>query len=98
MECKFVVGQRIVCVDPNPSWERFRGQYIFPVADHLYTIRDVGPSYYPGGPNICVRLAEVTNPSTANEGVEPNFRANRFRPAIDFLDICKVGKGEKVKT
>ena len=74
----FHVGQKVVCVQAEPSsassvW--LDGQ---PIEGHVYTIAETGvPSSY-GHPYMCVRLVELTRASN------PPYRASRFRPLVSL--------------
>lgn len=90
MECKFVVGQRVVCVGDTGMDMRF-GE-TGPKVDHVYTIRAVCASRHIG-----LQLEEIKNtPHKYYDGIcECDFLVRRFRPAIDFQSLCDV-KRERV--
>jgi hypothetical protein len=85
MECSFVVGQKVVCVDTWSRDERCAGDERGPIRGVEYTIREVGYLHAEHPNTIQVRLVEIVNPARAygsNELFEPCFRASRFRPLV----------------
>lgn len=87
MECKFTVGQKVVCINatPNPA-----GTYPFMTKSDMhgltvgqvYTVRDVFINLVG---HICIRLNEIIRPtdSTGNlwaKGTEAGWREIRFKP------------------
>lgn len=90
MECKFFVGQKVVCVDalPVPGCG-YPDREIFPIAGEIYTIREVLVN--PRGLPV-VYLAEIVNPKLKYvEGYKEKwFLARRFRPATDITQFHKL--------
>jgi hypothetical protein len=79
--CRFVVGQKVVCVRDNWS-ATIKAHWNCPKAGEVYTIRDIGP-HHQGSGKPSIRLVEITNGLTRgyiSNGVEPNFWVARFRP------------------
>ena len=74
MECNFVVGQKVVCVnDEFPEMQKIiaaRNEFELPVQDRVYEISKI---HAPKGV-VKLQLKEVGEPW--------NFRPNRFRPLI----------------
>jgi hypothetical protein len=84
MNCGFMPGQRVVCVDDDfdRRAERISLGIMLPEKNAVYTIREV--LIYLG--QTCVRLEEIVNrpwpPDLVPEG-EQAFKASRFRPVIE---------------
>ncbi len=80
MECKFHVGQKVVCIVAPAARP---GQPNNPVAQGIYTVRSVSVNHL-GKPGI--RLAEIHNPVGRFKGGlndEPGFYEWRFRAVTD---------------
>jgi hypothetical protein len=108
MECKFVVGQRVVCVDASDT----RGTGRADLAEgEIYTVRWVGmfdaglhylrPNRYTGfGAAPCIRVKEVYRPSDTGLSIHEDisFDARRFRPVktMEFWLGAKQDLTEKV--
>lgn len=75
MECKFFVGQKVVCVEPTRSGRLTVGQ--------TYTVTYVGPDMRGA---IGVILAEVKSPFSYMGG----FIHTKFRPATDISQFRKI--------
>lgn len=93
MECKFVVGQKVVCVDDRwPLKGDGYGNEVGPKNDVIYTVREIFLHEVVGKP--CFLLEEIRNPAALYKGIpgpsEAGFGAYRFRPAIDFQSLCDV--------
>jgi hypothetical protein len=85
MECKFHVGQKVICIDAhNTSWRRKKFLGLLPytlwwselVEGQVYTVAGVfmGRDVFTGTKDVGLRLAEMNNYD------ESGFRASRFRP------------------
>jgi hypothetical protein len=85
MECKFHVGQKVVCIDGHKtSWQKKKFLGLIPytkwwselVEGEVYTVTSifVGHEYASGREGVAVTLAETNN----YEG--SGFRATRFKP------------------
>ena len=81
MECNFVVGQKVVCVDDKwaNSDHPVHKETIHPKIGHVYTIRDMGPNV---DGEIALRFVEIRNKRRLfRDGVdEANFFHWHFRP------------------
>ncbi len=101
MECKFQIGDPVVCVEElNPAEKTIfcRG----PVIDEIYHVREI----FPGRCLTCekrhifIRVKELTAPFY--EGTEGGFWAGMFRPLItpeQFMEkdaSIPVDSGDKV--
>lgn len=84
----FRVGQLVVCVDDGGFHDALNSVVWFalgwrhPLANGVYTIRDIGRGYR-GEDYAAIRLEEIDNGWMAprlKSKREPNFRASRFRP------------------
>lgn len=81
MKCNFRVGQRVVCIKAFAGFEISRAAdsgVTLPVKDSVYTIRefDAEDSNY-------IRLTEISNPNDPDDGLEPSFWVDFFRPVVE---------------
>lgn len=106
MECKFHVGQKVVCIDPhNTSWQRRTFLGVIPytlwwselVEGEVYTVSDVFVGKdMAGRTDVALHLAEMNNYE------ESGFRASRFRPVstretdISIFKAMLISKNERV--
>ena len=81
MECKFFVGQKVVCVDDTPH-PQYSGPQDLPTAGRVYTISWVGPHRWAYHDMIGVHLVEHRRAAP--------FGAFRFRPATDISIFHKL--------
>jgi hypothetical protein len=102
MDCKFVAGQRVVCIrdDFNQSW---RGHgLILPRRNHVYTVREIVirkfNSWWTALP--AVLLKEIVNPALPNCQGGTNeiaFWHRRFEPYVprgtDISELEKLARG-----
>ena len=81
MECNFVVGQRVVCIndvwtdtDVTRFWDRL------PELNEIVTIREIFSGYFDDGREwVGVRLVEIKGKQSPFHG-EIGFAYNKFRP------------------
>ena len=84
MECKFYIGQKVVCID-NDLHEDFFGKKSrpysgnMPIIGHVYTIRSLQYVKHCRVPGVYVRLVEIVNPIKSN-GREDQFEHTIFKP------------------
>jgi hypothetical protein len=80
MECKFVVGQKVVCVDADPGDGYIGWADDGPVEGHVYTITSV----HDHDGDLVVWLAEIERHPMARRlwGEECGYAACRFRPVV----------------
>jgi hypothetical protein len=84
MECKFWVGQKVVCVDID---DHGNGSAEILKINHVYTIRDIrGDGELAGRQVIAVWLNEVDEPHFYG------FLSSRFRPATDISYLQKIAR------
>jgi hypothetical protein len=102
MECKFHVGQKVVCVNDNFELG-FANQINIPEKGVVYTVRDIELATGVAGQKaIIVRLEEVVNPvlDWDNGRMEVGFFPSRFRPLItrktDISVFTAMLTGQKV--
>lgn len=92
MECKFVVGQKVVCVDTK--WLNGAASHN-PQLDGVYTVREIliCDDGLPG-----LLFQEIVNAARQFSGRfgEVAFDPSHFRPAIDFQSLCDVKREERV--
>ena len=109
MECPFVVGQKVVCVDK--CWKNKSNSYpdeIFPTQNQIYTIRTI--ELVEDGPHInvvVVRLIEIVNKTREYVGgrLEPRFYHWHFKPLQEtktdisvFNKLLNPAPKEKITT
>ena len=90
MECKFVVGQKVVCVSVRMTDGTPRANGRYPVVGSVYTVRDIVES---DRGDVCILLNEIDNCHLG--APEPAFNHDRFRPAYDiqqFRDIAEKAR------
>lgn len=89
MDCPFIVGQRVVCIDDSwrePDLIRFLERvchYRFPRLNHVYTVRGVLIYQFDPTPDVGVYLEELRNPVIQwrdGDYSELAFSPCRFRP------------------
>ena len=89
MECNFVVGQKVVCVDDKDfaPFVVIRGELFLQIGNldgltknNVYTIRSLDKDEFDG--NIVVQLVEIIRSITSDETKEPGYLPSRFRPVI----------------
>jgi hypothetical protein len=85
MDCKFVVGQKVVCIDDQVGTNEPMASSYNPLdgltVGQVYTIRWIG--MYKGfylKEFVGVRVVEIKRDVDPSEGVECCFRASRFKP------------------
>jgi hypothetical protein len=90
MECKFHVGQKVVCIDDDktpPAGHVVLSDMIFPVIGKIYTVSEIRIGTVGNMP--CIALAEI--PFQLVEVLVDNeirvgdvvFNASAFRPLVD---------------
>lgn len=94
MECKFFIGQKVVCVDAEEH-DRYRPSW-WPPGDGLgldgltegeiYTIRGVGE--YAGA--IYVQLMELKRYRDYEPNADIGYAPQRFRPATDITIFNEI--------
>lgn len=97
MECKFHVGQKVVCVNDTGGCFRLPGIDYWDGLDGLkkgevYTVRAVGPSPDPFDHRVVVCLDEIVR--FHKGGKEYGFHPARFRPVKDTT--AEVEKLKKI--
>lgn len=90
MECNFVVGQTVICVDDGDR-DKTLPENAKLIADSMdgltkgrrYTIRDV--FFDEGWESVSVRLVEIVRPNSICGGVcyEAGYDPDRFRPVAE---------------
>lgn len=84
MKCKFVVGQKVVCINANRNCFRlpgykYREDDLWVTKGLIYTIREIKPHYLTGEPNLL--LVEIIRPPLpADKFGEVGFNYQRFKP------------------
>ncbi len=80
MECTFVVGQKVVCVDNLPRITRSWAANSRPILGATYTVAQVGLAPHPLDSSMpVVWLEEISNQSNLSRG---SYLASRFRPLV----------------
>jgi hypothetical protein len=86
MECNFVVGQKVVCIDDDPkTYTRpglsYTGDLDGLTRGKIYTIRGiyVGSIATPDNNAVCLYLNEIVRPVSFLVQREAGYRAARFR-------------------
>jgi len=94
MECKFVVGQKVVCIVDKVNWVVPDPRIIDPVRNQIYTVREIRAGIFNKKINpieaIGIRLIEIDNSGWDRE--EPYFEHTCFRP----LDTRSTETGMKI--
>lgn len=85
MECKFEVGQQVVCIDDDWSkWTSYDFEVIpnRPIKGQKYTIRDMREVNFIDGPSIGLYFHEIQNPIAVwkSGNYENAFWFKRFKP------------------
>lgn len=87
MECKFVVGQKVVCVDDTPfeaGWNFVNNRQHSLKLNKIYTIEDIYSIFGFYGKEkgvwITVVLAEEKKFARPGKEKDTGFNINRFRP------------------
>lgn len=89
MECKFQVGQKVVCVDDRPGRSTPSVPNALVIGDMdgltmgaVYTVREI--FFDDGWGDVSIRLVEITRQLSRLNGVwfESGFAPDRFRPLV----------------
>lgn len=72
MDCKFVVGQRVVCINDDGDW----GSAARPEKSRIYTIREI----FTWVGRVGLRFEEIVNPVAAIWNIEFGYDHVYFRP------------------
>jgi hypothetical protein len=83
MECKFVVGQKVVCINDKVDDFRLPNRTYLNSLDGLkkgeiYTVREILIDPIHKFPSI--KLSEIIRPIISNEGFEVGYHFQRFAP------------------
>jgi hypothetical protein len=96
MECRFFVGQRVVCVNDDPNLRPgFDGDLSGLKQGEVYSVRAVSlppriwAEHYPHCPEPWVYVSEIYRGNRWHN-IEIGYCHTRFRPATDISDLERL--------